>query len=583
MDKPLQRTGHNIDGVVSPRRAPHRGQLTDARFARPPYGKLDGRLRGHVRKPITATRPTAASLPTPQRARLATLPRPQPAEHASLPKPQPSFTSTRPNLPTVAPVATRARHDKKTGRIRRLLATIRTKKFAARAGIVTGLVLLACVGWIGWKAFHATSKVFGSNSSLLGFLSPTPLKCESSGRCNILLAGNSADDPGHDGANLTDSIMVISLDMKNKTAFMLSVPRDLYVNIPGNGYSKINATYPDGQAQGFSQTGYAKGGMGLLEKTVSESFGIPISNYALVDYSALKEAVNAVGGISVNIQSDDPRGLYDPSIDYATHGPLVKLTNGTHTITGEQALDLARARGDAYGSYGFSASDFERTQNQRLMVLALKSKVASSSTLANPIKLGELFDAIGNNIHTDLTAGNVRRLYDLFKGVPNADIKSVGLNKVTLSGQQNVNLLANYATPTHESALIPSAGVGNYSQIQLYLKQLTSSNPVVREAANVVVLNGGNTTGLASAEGQVLTAKGMDVSATGDAPSAQASNAIIDNSTGKAPATLSALKTLFGVSTATTNAALTAKYPHAQFIVVLGTSQQMPTLPTSSP
>ncbi len=79
-----------------------------------------------------------------------------------------------------------------------------------------------------------------------------------------------------------------------------------------------------------------------------------------------------MGGIDLTIKSTDRRGLYDPNIDWTTKGPLVKLTNGPHHLSGRQALNLARARGDAYNSYGFAGSDFDRTENQRKMLVALK-------------------------------------------------------------------------------------------------------------------------------------------------------------------------------------------------------------------
>ena len=405
------------------------------------------------------------------------------------------------------------------------------------------------------------------------------MACENTGRCNILMAGYSVDDPENTGGTLTDSIMVVSLDTKNHTAFMLSVPRDFYVNIPGNGYAKINETYEDGQRENFSESGYAQGGMGLLEKTVSQTLGIPINNYVLVDNDAVKQAVDAVGGVTINIQSSDPRGVYDAF----TH---LKLPNGNDTLDGQQALDLVRARGDDVAgdvSYGLG-SDFIRTQHQRELLTALQAKATSSGTLSNPIKLGELFDAFGNNIKTDLTTSNIRRMYDLTKGVNTSNIQGYGLDSVSLNGRSNVDLLGNYWTPTHEEALVPAAGIGDYSQIQSFVKQITSSDPAVREGANIVILNGGNTVGLAAAESNIATSKGLSVSATGDAPAAvagQAKNVIIDNSAGKDPGTLSDLKSLFG-NTTTTNAALSAAYPNANFIVVLGTNQQMPPSSQSS-
>ncbi|HKU18150.1 MAG TPA: LCP family protein [Candidatus Saccharimonadales bacterium] len=334
-------------------------------------------------------------------------------------------------------------------------------------GISVVTLVLVVGGYLGWKILHNELKIFGWKG-IVSLIQPTKLKGEDSGHVNILLAGNSADDPGHNGANLTDSIMILSIDTKNKRAFMLSVPRDLYVNIPGHGYAKINEAYEDGEADHFSQAGYANGGMGLLEEVVSQNFGITLHYYALVDYAAVRQAVDAVGGITVNIQSSDPRGLYDPSPDLSNnYKPLVKLPNGLDQINGVQALGLARARGDSYGSYGYALSDFTRTQNQRLILLALKDKATSVSTLANPVKLGELFDSVGSNVHTDLTLGDVKRLYQIAKGVNNNNITSAGLNNA--NGQ---NLLASYSTYTGQSALIPKAGIDDYSAIQAYVRQL---------------------------------------------------------------------------------------------------------------
>lgn len=335
--------------------------------------------------------------------------------------------------------------------------------------VVLSFIFLVLIvgGYLGFKFYKNFSAAFGGN--IFSLFHSTTLKGEDSGRVNILLAGNSADDPGHGGANLTDSIMIISIDTRSKipSAFLLSVPRDLYVNIPNNGYSKINAAYEDGKADHFSASGYPSGGMGQLEQVVSQDFGIPINYYALIDYGAIKDAVNAVGGITVNIQSPDPRGLYDPSIDYATNNPLVNLSNGEHTLNGEQALDLARARGDAYGSYGFPQSDFNRTQHQRQMLEALKSKATSAGVLTNPIKLGGLFDSVGKNVKSDLTLSDIHRLYDLTKQLQNSNVKSASLS---YGGKRE--LLTSYTARDGELALVPTAGIDNYSQIQTYVHSL---------------------------------------------------------------------------------------------------------------
>lgn len=425
-------------------------------------------------------------------------------------------------------------------------------------------LLLAGGIWFGVKAVSNLQKVFHGN--IFSILTTTKLRGEDTGRVNILLAGNSADDPGHNGANLTDSIMLVSLDVKDNTAFMLSIPRDLWVDIPGYGHAKINEAYVDGENGDFSAAGYPKGGMGLLEEVVQQTFGVKPDYYALVNYDALKESVDAVGGIDFTVNSSDPRGLYDPSIDWGTHGPMVKLTNGVHHLDGRQALDLARARGDAPGSYGFPRSDFDRTQHQRELIVAIKAKALSAGTLANPITLSNLFDSIGKNVRTDFTLGEVRRMADIVKGIKDNSIQSVGLNDAN-----GVNYLASYTSPAGQSALIPAAGMDDFSKIQAYVSRLTTSNQIVKEGASVVVLNGTDTAGLAAKAQTTLTAKDINVTAIGDASAPLATTTIINASDGKKPATLALLKQLYGQQVTTSNPY--ANVYTADFIIVLGSDQ----------
>jgi LCP family protein required for cell wall assembly len=361
--------------------------------------------------------------------------------------------------------------------------------------------------------------------------------------------------------------MIASIDTKNNTAFLLSIPRDLWVHTDNNGWQKINDVYVDGQTNSFNEAGYPHGGMGELEKIVSQKFAITINYYALVDYSAIKEAVDTVGGIDLNIKSQDPRGLYDPSIDYATHGPLVRLTNGVHHLDGEQALDLARARGDAYGSYGFMGSDFDRTDHQRQMLVALKNKADSLGVLANPAKITSLADNLGNNVQTDFNLSEVHRLYDISKLIPGGQIQSL-----SLSSANGKSLLASYSTANGQSALIPAAGINNYSAIQAFINQQLSSNPVVKENAKIVLLNGTNTYGLATTVKNRLVGQNYNVAQIGNAyVTTQVTTSIIDNSAGKKPATKAALIKTFGKNVTTINPY--AGVYNSDFIIVIGTDQ----------
>ena len=441
------------------------------------------------------------------------------------------------------------------------------RRIAKRTSIVTVVLIVLVGGWLGFKFARNTTKVFKGN--IFGIFKTTKLKGEDKGRVTILLAGNSADDPGHSGANLTDSILLVSIDTVNNNGYMLSIPRDLWVDYGTDecslGYSgKINAVYECGEDVNFNEAGYPKGGMGLLEKDVEEYFGVDINYYALINYTALRDAVNAIGGVDYTVDSDDPRGIYDPSFDYYTRGPLVKLSNGKHTLNGQQALNLARARGDAYGAYGYPRADFTRTEYQRQLLLAIKDKSLSIGVLSNPAKVSSLSDAIGNNVKTDFRTDEIRRLYDLSKLINNNNVRSVGL------ADTNVNLITT-GPINGVSAVIPRAGVGNYTDIQAFIKRLTSNDPVVKEGASAVVLNASGVSGLAAKQSTVIEAKGITVKAVASASIARADTVIVALNP-KLTATKSYLQNLYKV-TAVTSA---AGYPDAQgydsdFVIILGT------------
>lgn len=321
--------------------------------------------------------------------------------------------------------------------------------------IIIGLGLVIGL-WDARNISAATKKMFGSGN-LLNLINTESLKTDDNGRVNVLVTGYSADDPGHDGATLTDSIMLLSMDPGNNTGYMLSIPRDLYVKIPGSGYAKINEAYQDG-------------GMDLLVQVVQNISDTRIGYHMLVDYTAVRSIVDAVNGIDVTINSPDGR-LYDPNKDYTTGGPLVDLNNGTHHLNGQQALDLTRARGDFLPStpdtpIGFGNSDFQRTADQRLVFTAIKNKL-NWHLILNPRTNGQILNAIASNVKTNVTIDEARPLFSLFNRIPASQLKSLSLRD--LNGR---NYLDSYTTYYGQSALIPAAGLDDYSQIDAALSQL---------------------------------------------------------------------------------------------------------------
>jgi LCP family protein required for cell wall assembly len=461
------------------------------------------------------------------------------------------------------------------------------KKWSRRRKIISSVLSVLVLGigiggWYGSSLVANLDKVFHGNvlTDAKAVFSHTTLKGEAQGRVNILLAGDSSDDPNHPGANLTDSIMIVSIDTKNHTGFMLSVPRDLWVNIPAlGGDQKINDA---NTVNNFSEPGYPSGGMGQLQQIVQTDLGIPIDYYALIDYTAFRDAVNAVGGVTINLQTNDPRGLFDPNIDKADGGPL-KLPNGIINLNGQTALNLARARGDpcecgGQVAYGFSQSDYDRTEHQRQMLTALVQKAQTLGVAANPIKVSQLFNAFGNNIQTNLNLGDAVRLTQLTKVIGMNNLKSLEYSD---SGQNA--LITDYNAPDGEEALAPAAGLDDFSDIQQYYQQLTSNNPVVQEAPTVVVLNGTNTNGLAAQEAKTLKGDGFNVVGVTDANNLYTNSMIIDLSNGKKPASKQLLQTLLSrdttvvaSDTGSQEAAEAVNY-NADFVIVLGSDDSTQT------
>lgn len=453
------------------------------------------------------------------------------------------------------------------GRRHRALSHTGHKRHRVLKGLaVFGVLILLVGGFLGWKFAYNTSKIFKGN--ILGLFSSTKLKGEDKGRVNILLTGTSEDDPGHSGANLTDSIMIISIDTVNKSGFIMSIPRDLWVDYGTRSCSfgyrgKINAVYECGEEVGFKENGYPEGGIGLLEKDINRDFGIDINYFVKLNYSAFRDSVNAVGGVDFTIKTNDPRGIYDGNIARVDGGPL-KLTNGTHHLDGQTALNLARARCDTV-CYGFERGDFDRTEHQRQLLLALKDKTFSLGVLGNPAKVSSLLDAVGKNVKTNFQTNEVRRLYDLTKQIQNQNITSIGL------ADDSVKLVKT-APVNGYSAVVPTAGIGDFSDIQAYMKRLTSNDPVTREGAKVVVLNASGVTGYAQIKSKDLKQKGIIVKQIANATKPREATVIVMRSDNK-PSTKAYLETLFK-SAATTDMVNNpdAKNYDVDFVIILGSN-----------
>lgn len=217
---------------------------------------------------------------------------------------------------------------------------------------------------------------------------PRPLFPKSNATTNIVLLGNDVDQA--DGGR-TDSIIVVSINRDTKTAAMLSLPRDLYVVIPGWQMSKINLALPHGHG-----VEYAHGaGGGLIKDTIEYNLGIPIDYYARIGFDGFKQVVDTLGGIEIisNCGLRDWR-LISPELDQTVEENWEQFTlePGIHEMDGDLALWYARSRR--------TSSDFERGRRQQQVLRAIFDKGLQRNTLAD---IPELWQTYRQSVETDLT------------------------------------------------------------------------------------------------------------------------------------------------------------------------------------
>jgi LCP family protein required for cell wall assembly len=394
------------------------------------------------------------------------------------------------------------------------------KKVAA----LMGVVVVATVGVVGYQAVVASQRVITQNAGsgapvLQGEIDPTKLKGEGDGRINVLLLGVGGGE--HDGGNLSDTIMVASIDPVNKTIAMLSLPRDMYVKIPGYGYSKINAAH-------------SYGGPELAKKVVSTILDLPIHYYVQADFAGFKQAVDAVGGVDVT----STERLYDsayPCDNNRGYCPFV-LPVGVHHMNGTLALKYARCR---HGSCG---NDFGRAARQQQLLAALREKALTASTLTNPVKLSGLISSVGNHARTDLQLAELQKLAAIIKDVD----MSKAATKVLSDAPDNLLKNGSAQFPGAGSILIPKAGAFVYDDIQELAHSLFVDAYLKREAAKVEIQNGTLRRGLGAAVAKQLQAYNYAITATTTAPEQNhTTSQIIDYSGGKKPYTVKYLESRF--------------------------------------
>lgn len=445
-----------------------------------------------------------------------------------------------------------------------------------KAVLIALLVILVVIGgYFAFKAINASDSIFRGN--ILGLAKADPLKEDSNGRSNFLILGTSEDDPGHQGANLTDSILVLSVNQKTKDAFTFSIPRDLAVKYGEacvSGYSgKINVYFScanQGEDDAAEQDRLAK-----TQSFIGNIVGMDIQYGVHVNYTVMRDVVNAIGGsITVNIEGDDGSGpssklgIMDSNFDWKCganyakrktvcppNGHFIEYKPGPQVLDAEHALYLAQARGDASPTYGLAQSNFDRERNQQKILLAIREKALSAGTLSNPANVINLIDALGSNLRTNVQTNEIQTLIRLAKDIPSEKITSIDLR---VAGD-----------PIFDASGQPVQGEFKFGDLQAYLNKMILQEPFVKEEPHVIILNGSSTAGMAQTEADKLTGKGFVIDSVDNAPDGKYPAYTVYQINKDKPLTAAKLKQLYNVTLLTSTPPVSV-VGTTDFVVIIG-------------
>ncbi len=283
------------------------------------------------------------------------------------------------------------------------------KKFILPIAIILVLMIF---GAFFYKAGFTFSKIITIKNiaweKIFGKLPPAeymPIKDED--RINVLLLGVGGAEH-KEGRLLADSIMIVSLKKSTGKIALISIPRDLYVQMPGeNQYEKVNAAYVFGEQKYGNGLDYSK-------KTIGYITGLYIDYVISVDFEAFKTVIDTIGGIDIYLDEpfiEDKQWWCDENGENCS---IFIVETGNQVLDGKTALFYARSR--------FSTDDFDRARRQQQIMIAVKDKIFSLGILANPLVVNNLFDAVANNVRINVMPWEIPSLIKLAQ---RADIENI--------------------------------------------------------------------------------------------------------------------------------------------------------------
>lgn len=269
-------------------------------------------------------------------------------------------------------------------------------------------------------------------SSEPGEPTPTPIPLGSEAlednRITILIMGIDRR-PGEPFISRTDTMMLLSVNQETGQGALLSIPRDLYVVIPGRGRDRINTAMVYG-----SSGNNPAGGAALAMQTIEYNLGVPVDHYFMVDFNTFIRAVDTIGGITVDVPYDINDPLF-PDMNYG-FDPLY-IPAGTHHFDGQQALKYARTR--------HQDNDFYRAQRQQQVLMAIRSQMLSMGVDNMLQQIPVLYQQLRDGVRTDLSLTEMLQLANLAR-----TIETENINRAVLDH----NYVVNHRTEGGASVLV---------------------------------------------------------------------------------------------------------------------------------
>jgi LCP family protein required for cell wall assembly len=339
-------------------------------------------------------------------------------------------------------------------------------------------VFLSYGGYLVYKTYKAGIRI-GLNlrpSDVISREIPE-LKTDSTGTyTNALIVGIDTRETG----NLlnTDSIILASYNHKTNDIILMSIPRDLHVEIdPGSQwYKRINSVYST-----YEQKGEGKG-LERLREVVTEVTGHEIQYHAMIGYKGFVELIDTLGGIEVNVENSFTDYAYPDGIGYKT----VSFQEGPQVMDGETALEYSRSRHSMQNNEG---TDFARARRQQNVLTAATDKVISSSLL-NPQSLMNLFNVVQNNVKiSEFTLNDIEAgITELKKFNENGETYSFVLDPSAGAGQL---LTSQNVVNTGAYAIGPIDGLGTYEDIHKYINHVWQDPKLYEENPTIRIYNTG--------------------------------------------------------------------------------------------